>query len=710
MSKKKKPLKNIPSSNFIQIVYDRFKNHPDTAFTVKQIAHNIHASPEERARLSAIIGEFVMQGTLKETGRGRYKLNVKKEVKEIIGKVSMSRDGHGFVVHEDYEDEIFISPRNMRHALHGDTVRIAVNTRKHRPEGMVTEIIGRSNRPFVGMLQVSPKQAFVMIESRYMPYDIRVSKNHLHGANNGDKVAVMIKDWPMKEKEPFGEICEVLGVPGENNTEMHAILAEFGLPYRFPSAVEQEADKISENISPKEIAARRDFRKVNTFTIDPADAKDFDDALSLRKLADGNWEVGIHIADVTHYVLPGTLVEKEAATRATSVYLVDRTVPMLPEQLSNKLCSLRPNEEKLCFSAVFEMNDEAQVKNQWFGHTVICSDYRFDYDLAQNVIETKQGPCAEELLTLHELAQKLRAERFKKGAIAFDQPEAKVEVDENGKPLRIHFKEMKDSNFLIEEFMLLANRCVAEFVAKYKQKRNTFVYRIHEEPNMDKLNIFREFIKNLGYKMPPAKTPRDIAKALNKVLDSARGKPEAHVIEMIALRSMSRARYATQNVGHYGLAFDYYTHFTSPIRRYPDMMVHRLLTHYLQNGQTVNKTQYEEFCKYSSEREQIATEAELASIKYKMVEFMQDKVGQLFEGVVSGVTEWGIYVELDENGIEGMVPMREMQGDYYTYNEKKFAVVGQHYGKSFTYGSPVRVRVIRVNLEQRLMDFQLEVN
>ena len=629
---------------------------------------------------------------------------------ESTGKVSMTREGYAFIVIDGVEDDVFIPASRMRGALHGDTVRISVLSKRsgsRRKEGEVVEIVERTKRPFTGILQIVGDEAWVICENKFMPHDIRILKGGYSAEEHGKKVAVMVDEWPRSSDEPIGHIIDVLGVPGENNTEMHSILTEFGLPYKFDPSVEKEADKISEKIDQREIDSRKDFRGVTTFTIDPADAKDFDDALSLRKLPNGNWEVGVHIADVTHYVRPGTLVEKEAQERATSVYLVDRTVPMLPEKLSNKLCSLRPNEEKLCFSAVFEITEKGKVAGRWFGRTIIESDYRFSYEEAQQIIDTKEGPLKDEMLKLHSLAFLLREERFRSGAISFERPEMKVEVDENGKPVRVYQKISMDSNWLIEEFMLLANREVAYFIGAKGKEAKTFVYRIHEEPNMEKITLFRTFVKHFGYEMKPTKNARELSTELNRLLGSIKDKPEEGAIEIMALRSMARARYSTDNMGHYGLAFDYYTHFTSPIRRYPDMMVHRLLALYLDKSKSQDKKHYEERCKYSSEREQLATEAERSSIKYKMVEFMQDKVGMTFNGNVSGITEWGMFVEIAETKVEGLVALRDIKEDYLQYNEESMSLYGKRSGKKFILGDSVKIKVEKANLEQKQLDFSL---
>ena len=669
----------------------------------------------------------------------------KRKFEEVTGKVHMSRDGFVFVVPEgdEKDNDVFVKASKTRGALNGDIVRCVVTREKkavvaaprgkgkpqgrdggRRREGEIIEIVERSKTPFVGVLHIVGKQAWVIMQSRTMPYDISIDFESLpEGAKKGMKVAAIIDRWDRKEPNPHGYISDVLGEPGENDTEMHAILAEYGLPYRFTPEVENAADAIPEEITEKDLKGRKDFRKILTFTIDPTDAKDFDDALSLRKLDNGNFEVGVHIADVSYYVKPGTLMDQEAQARGTSVYLVDRTVPMLPEKLSNKLCSLRPNEDKLTFSAVFEITPDANVVDRWFGRTVICSDYRFDYEGAQRIIETEgkepEDPAVTQeirdaVLELNKLASILRKRRFSSGAISFERPEMKVEVDEKGKPVRVYEKITKEANWLIEEFMLLANKNVAEFIAtsgkmngKEDKNAKTFVYRIHDEPNMEKIASLGKFVGNFGYKLGPVTTGRDIAKSLNSLLTDSKDTPERDAFQMIALRSMAKAVYSTENIGHYGLAFKFYTHFTSPIRRYPDTMVHRLLSMYLDNRESQNKEYYEAQCQHASEREQIAANAERDSIKYKLIEYMIDKVGQEFDGVVSGLTEWGMYVEIKPEMIEGMVALREMKSDFFDFDEENYRIVGKRTKKIYRLGDQVRIRVKSANLEQRLLDYEL---
>jgi ribonuclease R len=621
----------------------------------------------------------------------------------------MTQKGYAFVVSDELDDDVFIAAPNLNRALNGDKVRVYIHAKSKRkqPEGEVVEIIERAKNNIVGVISMSKNYAF-LVPTGKNNFDIFIPKDKLMDAKQGQKAIAKITDWPAQAKNPFGEIIEVLGDVGQNDTEMHAILAEFDLPNKFSEKIEKAAEKIPVEISKEEIAKRRDMRGVPTFTIDPEDAKDYDDALSLQKLPNGNWEVGVHIADVSHYVQPGTVLDIEAEERATSVYLVDRVVPMLPEKISNMLCSLRPHEEKLCFSAIFELDDEANVQNQWFGRTVIYSDRRFSYDDAQQVIETGEGDLKEIILKLNELAVKLKAMRFQSGAISFDRVEVKFNLDENGKPLGVFFKESKEANHLIEEFMLLANKKVAEFIGKTgeRSKAKTFVYRIHDRPDPEKLLNFNNFIHKFGYGID-INSPSKIAHSLNKLLTHVKGKHEENMISSLAVRAMAKAVYSTRNIGHYGLSFEFYTHFTSPIRRYPDLMVHRLLATYLEGGRSAKADVYEERCRHSSNMEQRAVNAERTSIKYKQVEFMQDKIGQVFDGVITGVTDWGLYVELTENKCEGMVSIRDLTDDFYFFDEKNYCITGMHSNRTYQMGADIKIEVVRANLEKKQLDFKL---
>lgn len=695
----KKKLKNA----ILALLYEE----PGKTINYKQISGWLGIKePDTRKLVNVVLQELKDDGYLDQIARGKYKL--KARTGTACGVVEMQPQGFAFVVSDEIERPVLISSRNLKHAMEGDKVRIHVFARrkKHDLEGEVTEIIERAKSVFVGTVQVSRNFAFLTPAGK-VSFDIFIPKENLNGAKDGQKAIAEITDWPANARSPFGKITEVLGDTGDNDAEMHAILAEFELPHRFPQNVDKAAEKIPLEIPSDEIKKRRDFRDRITFTIDPVDAKDFDDALSLKKLDNGNWEVGIHIADVTHYVRPSTIIEEEAQNRATSVYLVDRVVPMLPERLSNGVCSLRPNEDKLCFSAVFELTDNTSVKNEWVGKTVIHSNRRFTYEEAQEIIETGEGDYSDEVLKLNDLAVKLRDERFGLGSIAFDRVEIKFEIDETGKPLSVYFKESKDSNKLIEEFMLLANKRVAEFIGKERNNKTpkTFVYRIHDKPDPDKLVSFNTFIHRFGYGIQLS-TPNAISNSLNKLLNNVKGKNEQNVIETLAIRTMAKAEYSTRNIGHYGLSFEYYSHFTSPIRRYPDMMVHRLLEKYLAGGRSANEQKYENLCKHSSDMETKAANAERASIKYKQVEFMQDHIGKIYPGVISGVTDWGVYVEL-ENKIEGMVPIAELDDDFYIFDEKNYALVGRHTQKTYQLGDKVKVKVWRTNLERKLLDFRM---
>jgi ribonuclease R len=573
----------------------------------------------------------------------------------------------------------------------------------------VIEILERANDTFVGTLEVTKSYAFLITENRTLANDIFIPKDKLKGGKNGDKAVVKVVEWPEKAKNPIGQVIDILGAAGDNTTEMHAILAEFGLPYVYPASVERAADRIPDEIPEEEIAKREDFRKVTTFTIDPKDAKDFDDALSARKLDNGLWEVGVHIADVSHYVKEGGIIDKEAEKRATSVYLVDRTIPMLPERLCNLLCSLRPNEDKLAYSVIFTLNDKAEVIDSHIAHTLIHSDRRFTYEEAQAIIETGEGDYKEEVLALDKLAKKLREKRFANGAINFDRYEVRFEIDEKGKPISVYFKESKDANKLVEEFMLLANRTVAEKIGKVAKgkKAKVFPYRIHDLPDPEKLENLSQFIARFGYKVRTSGTKSDISKSINGLLDNVHGKKEENLIETVSIRAMQKARYSTHNIGHYGLAFDYYTHFTSPIRRYPDLMVHRLLTKYLDGGRSVQEAKYEDLCEHSSLMEQTAASAERASIKYKQVEFMSERLGLVYDGVISGVTEWGLYVEINENKCEGMIPLRELDDDYYEFDEKNYCLRGRRNHRVYSLGDDITIKVARANIEKKQLDFTL---
>lgn len=693
-----------------QLISDVFTKNKNEALNYKQVSAKLNlVDIESKETILEILEEQTSKGIFEEPERGKFRL---KELKTfIIGKVDMTADGAAFIIpDDDLEKDVFVSARKLHTALHGDKVKVYIYAKKsgRKNEGEVVEIIERYKTDFIGVIKISERFAFVMIDDRKMLHDIFVPLTDLNGAKNGQKVQVAITDWPEGAKNPIGKISNILGEQGENDTEMNSILAQFGFPLSFPEEVEKEANAIPEQVTEDDLKGRRDFRDTVTFTIDPADAKDFDDAISFKKLDNGNFEIGIHIADVSYYVTPGSALDKEAYSRATSVYLVDRVIPMLPERLSNGVCSLRPNEDKLCFGVVFELDNEANVVTEWFGRTVIHSNRRFSYEEAQEVIENKAGDYAEELLKLNELAYVLRDRKFKNGAISFESTEVKFQLDEKGKPIGVYVKERKDAHKLIEDFMLLANRKVAEFAAKKgkgKQKY-TFVYRSHDSPNLENLGNFALFAARFGYKIN-MKSDKEIAKSLNYLMEDVEGKKEQNVLTQLAIRSMAKAIYTTKKTSHYGLAFDHYTHFTSPIRRYPDVMVHRLLASYLNKEKSANENEYEEASTHSSAMEKRAADAERASIKYKQVEYLEENVGKLFMGIISGVTEWGMYVELIENKCEGMIRLRDIADDFYVLDEKNYCIIGQRKKKVYQLGDEVKVKVKKVDLSKRQIDFSL---
>lgn len=709
--KEKKAGKRMNKRQLSAAILDFFHSNPNEVLSLKYIFEQLRLSTHPLKMLCRdILSELVLDDYISETEKYNYKLN--SHGVEMTGTFQRKSNGKNSFLPDGGGDAIFIAERNSAHAMNNDKVRISfyAKRRGREAEGEVTEILERANDTFVGTLEVAKSYAFLVTENRTLANDIFIPKEKLKGGKTGDKAVVKVVEWPDKAKNPIGQVIDVLGKAGENNTEMHAILAEFGLPYVYPSAVESAADKIPAEISESEIAKREDFRKTVTFTIDPKDAKDFDDALSIKQLDNGLWEVGVHIADVSHYVKEDSIIDREAEKRATSIYLVDRTIPMLPERLCNFICSLRPNEEKLAYSVIFDMTDKGEVRSSRIAHTVIKSDRRFTYEEAQQIIETKSGDFKDEVLMLDNLAKILRQKRFASGAINFDRYEVKFEIDEKGKPISVYFKVSKDANKLVEEFMLLANRTVAERIGKVgkNKKAKVFPYRIHDLPDPEKLDNLSQFIARFGYKLRTSGTKTDVSKSINHLLDDIQGKKEENLIETVSIRAMQKARYSTHNIGHYGLAFDYYTHFTSPIRRYPDMMVHRLLTKYLdENGRSVSEKKYEALCDHSSGMEQIAANAERASIKYKQVEFMSERLGQVYDGVISGVTEWGLYVELNENKCEGMIPIRDLDDDYYEFDEKNYCLRGRRKNRVYSLGDTITVKVARANLEKKQLDFAL---
>ena len=700
-----------------QIVYNKisdiFRNNPTKSFNYRQISHAIGLNrKEDKNAVGDILLDMAEQKIIRQVSQGKFIANITAAY--ITGTIDRQSVAHKtYLVPDDGSESVFIAERSMNRALNGDKVKVMLYPlrRKKELEGEVVEIIERARERFVGIIDSKHGVTILKANNKQLPMNIIIPPDKTKGAKNGQKCIAAITYWGDKYENPIGEIVDILGDTGNNNTEMHAILAEYGLPYSYPQEIEKEANKIPETITEDEIKRRIDFRTTTTFTIDPRDAKDFDDALSIKDLGDGLWEVGVHIADVTHFVPEGGIIDQEAVKRATSVYLVDRTVPMLPEHLSNFICSLRPDEEKLTYSCIFTINDLAEVIDYKIARTVIKSDRRFTYEEAQEIIETGKGDFATEVLRLNDLAKKLREKRFASGAIAFERSEVRFEIDDTGKPVSVFFKESKDSNKLIEEFMLLANKYVAQHIGmpRNREKPKTFVYRIHDVPNPEKLSNFATFIKKFGYKIKTDGKKTSVSSSINHLLDRIEGKKEQNMIETLAIRSMAKAAYSTKNIGHYGLAMKYYTHFTSPIRRYPDMMVHRLLTKYADKvpQQTIDRTDYESLCKHSSDMEQLAAQAERASIKYKQIEFMADKIGKVYDGVISGISTWGIYVEINENKCEGMVYIRDLEDDVYVYDEKNYCIIGRRTQRKYQIGDDIRIKVVKADLIKKYLDFEI---
>ena len=690
------------------LVDDFVAKQQNNTYNYRQVSHALGIGiPAQQRAVALYLAELAFDGDLIEVAPGKYKSPQRNVI--ATGTFVRRNNGKNAVVTDQDGETIMVPERNSMHALNGDKVAITVAARRKgvEPEAVVTEIIEENPQTFIGTISLQQQFGVLHTDSKFLATDIIIPRKHLKGAKNGDKAVVRITDWPQDRQSPFGRVEDVLGREGDNNTEMHAILAEYGLPYKYPQNVEKAADRIDAGITPEEVARRIDMRDVTTFTIDPRDAKDFDDALSIRPLKNGNFEVGVHIADVTHYVRPESIIDREAQQRATSVYLVDRTIPMLPEHLSNGICSLRPDEDKLTFSVLFEMTPAGKMVKSKIARTVIRSNRRFTYEEAQERIETGKGDYSDEILILDRMAKALRKERYEHGSVEFDRMEVRFEIDEKGHPVDVYFKESKDANKLIEEFMLLANKAVATFVGKPagNKKPKAFVYRVHDQPDPGKLADLAALSRTFGYKIKASGSAGEVNRSLNRMLNDVKGKGEENFLSTLAIRSMAKAIYTTQNIGHYGLGFDYYTHFTSPIRRYPDMMVHRLLERYLKGGRTATVEKLEEQCKHSSEMEQLAATAERSSIKYKQVEYMADHLGEVYDGVISGVTEWGLYVEINDNKCEGLVPMRDLADDYYDFDEKNYCLVGRRHNNRYRLGDDVKVQVARAALDKRQLDF-----